>query len=60
MKYHDFSFYYKIISSRAVKMLFSSFTCEDIGVATLTNMTSQLQESFPRRLLSIIVFISPL
>ena len=31
-----------------------SFTCEDIGVAMVTNMISQLQESFPLRLLSII------
>ena len=60
MKYQDFSFYWKIISSsRAVKTL-SSFTCEDIGVAKVTNMISQLQESFPLKLLSIIVFISPL
>ena len=33
--------------------------CEDIGVAMVTNMISQLQESFPLGLLSIIVFISP-
>ena len=40
----------KIISlSRAVKILFLSFTCEDIGVAMVTNMISQLQESFPLR-----------
>ena len=39
MKYQDFSFYLKIISSsRAVKILFLSFTCEDIGVAMVTNM----------------------
>ena len=45
MKYQDFSFYYKIISSsRAVKILFLSVTCEDIGVAMVTNMISQLQE----------------
>ena len=44
MKYQD----NKIISSlRAVKILFLSFTCEDIGVALVTNMISQLQESFP-------------
>ena len=50
MKYQDYSFYYKIISSsRAVKILFLSFTCEDIGVAMVTNMISQLQESFPLR-----------
>ena len=30
-------------------MLFLSFTCEDIGVAIVTNMISQLQESFPLR-----------
>ena len=46
----DFSFYWRIISSlRAVKILFLSFTCEDIGVAMVTNMISQLQESFPLR-----------
>ena len=28
-----------ISSSRAVKILFFSFTCEDIGVAMVTNMT---------------------
>ena len=50
MKYQDFSFYWKIISSsHAVKILFLSFTCEDIGVAMVTNMISQLQESFPLR-----------
>ena len=50
MKYQDFSFYLKIISSsRAVKILFLSFTCEDIGVAMVTNKISQLQESFPFR-----------
>ena len=39
MKYQDFSFYQKIISSlRAVKILFLSFTCEDIGVAMVTNI----------------------
>ena len=43
----DFSFYWRIIPSlRAVKILFLSFTCEDIGVAMVTNMISQLQESF--------------
>ena len=48
MKYQDFSFYQNIISSsRAVKILFLSFTCEDFGVAMVTNMISQLQESFP-------------
>ena len=50
MTYQDFSFYWKIISSPyAVKILFLSFTCEDIGVAMVTNMISQLQESFPLR-----------
>ena len=49
-----------------MKTLFLSFTCEDIGVAMVTNMISQLQESFPLRWLfgteniSIIVFVSPL
>ena len=47
MKYQDFSFYWKIISSsRAVKILFLSFTCEDIGVAMVTNMISQLLPLF--------------
>ena len=31
------------------EMLFLSFSCEDIGVAMVTNMISQLQESFPLR-----------
>ena len=40
MKYQDFSFYQKIISSlRAVKILLGY---EDIGVAMVTNMISQL------------------
>ena len=30
-------------------MWFLSFTCEDIGVAMVTKMISQLQESFPLR-----------
>ena len=38
-----------ISSSRKVKILFLSFTCEGIGVAMVTNMISQLQESFPLR-----------
>ena len=47
MKYQDFSFYWKIISSsRAVKILFLSFTCEDIGIAMVTNMISQLLPLF--------------
>ena len=32
-----------------MKILFLSFTREDIGVAMVTNMISQLQESFPLR-----------
>ena len=32
-----------------MKILFLSFTCEDISVAMVTNMISQLQESFPIR-----------
>ena len=32
-----------------MKILFLSFTCEDIGVAMVTNMISQSQESFPLR-----------
>ena len=47
MRYQDFSFYKKNISSpRAVKILFLYFICEDIGVAMVTNTTSQIQESF--------------
>ena len=45
MKYQDFSFYWKIISSsRAVKILFLSFTCEDIGVAMVTNINFDFLE----------------
>ena len=45
-KYQDFSFYQRIIfTSRAVKILFLSFTREDIGVVMVTNMVSKLQES---------------
>ena len=37
----------KVVSSlRAVKILFLSFTFEDIGVVMVTNMIGQLQESF--------------
>ena len=32
-----------------MKILFLSFTCEDIGVAMVTKMIRQLQESFPLR-----------
>ena len=35
-----------------------SFTCEDIGVAMVTNMISQLQESFPLRRVVFYVEIS--
>ena len=64
MKYQD----KKIISSlRAVKILFLSFTCEDIGVALVTNIISQnvslLRQNFDfleQENISIIVFISPL
>ena len=34
------------------------FTCEDIGVAMVTNMISQLQESFPPRRVVFYVEIS--
>ena len=45
MKYQDFSLYLKIMSSsRAVKMLFLSFTCEDIGVAMVTNINFDFLE----------------
>ena len=49
MKYQDFSFYKTIIHVslwHIVKILFLSFTYEDIGTAMVTNMISQLQESF--------------
>ena len=50
MKYQDFSLYLLIISSsRAVKIPLLSFTSEDIGVAMVTNVIRQLQESFPLR-----------
>ena len=32
-----------------MKILFLSFACQDISVAMVTNMISQLQESFPLR-----------
>ena len=38
---------YGILESE--NLLTLSFTCEDIGVAMVTNMISQLQESFPLR-----------
>ena len=43
-------------SSRAVKILFLSFTCEDIGVAMVTNINFDFLE---QKIISIIVFISP-
>ena len=40
-----------------MKILFLSFTCEDIGVVMVTNMISQLQESFSlRRVVFYVVF----
>ena len=39
----------KIFIARRRKILFLSFTWEDIGVAVVTNMISQLQESLPFR-----------
>ena len=47
-----------ISSPRAVKILFLYFTCEEIGVAMVTNMISQLQESFPPRRVVFYVEIS--
>ena len=45
MRYQDFSLYQEIISSsRAVKILFLSFTCEDIGVAMVTNINFDFLE----------------
>ena len=50
MTYQDFSFYWKIISlPHALKIIFLSLTCEDIGVTMVTNVISHLQESFPLR-----------
>ena len=47
-KMPGFFFYKKVISSASVvKILFLSFTCEDIGVAMVTNM---IGSSFPLRL----------
>ena len=50
-----------------MKILFLSFTCEDIGVALVTNIISQnvslLRQNFDfleQENISIIVFISPL
>jgi len=43
--YHDFALYEKIISlSCAVKILFLSYTCEDIGVAMVTNINFDFLE----------------
>ena len=37
-----------ILTARSeLKILFLSFTCEDISVTMVTNMINQLQESFP-------------
>ena len=47
-------------SSRAMKILFLSFKCEDIGVAMVTNMITNTILPFLTENLSIIVFISPL
>ena len=45
MKYQDFPLYEKIISlSCAVKILFLSYTCEDIGVAMITNINFDFLE----------------
>ena len=45
MKYRHFSFYLKIISSsRAVKIPFLSFTCEDVGAAMVTNINFDFLE----------------
>ena len=38
-----------IFIARSKDTIFLSFTCEDIGVAMVTKMISQLQESFPFR-----------
>ena len=47
MKYQESSLYEKIISSsRALKILFLSFTCEDSGVAMVTNLISLLLSLF--------------
>ena len=40
-----------------MKILFLSFTCEDIGVGMVTNFNFDLLE---QKIISIIVFISPL
>ena len=42
----NFPFTKKSYLHRTVKILFLSFTCEDIGVAMVTNMISQLQVKF--------------
>ena len=43
--------FYNYIDSGEIplKILFLFFTCENIGVAMVTHMISQLQESFPLR-----------
>ena len=46
MKYQDFSTYEKIISSpRAVKILFLSFTCEDIAISDILRYVTILAVS---------------
>ena len=47
MKYQDFLLKNHIFIARR-EIFFLSFTCEHIGVALVTNMISQLQESFIR------------
>ena len=59
MKYQDFSFYSKIISSsRTVKILFLSFTCEDIAVAMVTNMITNIILTFWNRKYKLVVLLS--
>ena len=41
-----------------MKIPFLSFTCEDIGVAMVTNMISQLQESYDKKKVVFYVGIS--
>ena len=46
MKYQDFSIYEKIIfSPRAVKILFLSFTCEDIAISDILRQVTILAVS---------------
>ena len=43
-----------------MKILFLSITCQDIGVAMVTNMITNIILTFGTENITVIVFISPL